>query len=69
LPIDAKYAAYARETAMCVDFAYEAMEGDIMAELESANDASREALLRVLKKLRARRDVMAAFTQSKDVAA
>ncbi len=56
---------YARETALCVDLAYEAVEGDIRAELEVASDASRDALLRVLERLRDRREVLADFTPLK----
>lgn len=69
MPIDPKHAPYARETALCVDLAYEAMEGDIRAELEATNNTSRDALLRVLEKLRGRREVLADFTQLKKPAA
>lgn len=69
MPIDSKHAPYARETALCVDLAYEAMEGDIRTELEAANDASRDALIRVLERLRGRREVLADFTQLKKPAA
>ena len=62
LPIDPKYAPYARETAMCVDFAYEAMEGDLCAELEKAEGATRLALGRLLLKLQGRREALSQFT-------
>lgn len=62
MPIDTKYAPYARETAACVDLAYEAMEDDIEAELQGATGAARDALTRILFKLRGRRKVLAEFT-------
>jgi hypothetical protein len=63
LSLDPKYAPYARETALCVDLAYDAMEGDILAEIEKASGETREALVRLLVRLRSRRAVLTAFTR------
>ncbi len=58
---DSKYAAYSRETALCVDFAYEAMEEDIRAERDRASGPSREAFNRLLQRLKDRRAVINGF--------
>ena len=58
---DSKYAAYSRETALCVDFAYEAMEEDIRAEWDRASGPSKDAFSRLLKRLEARRAVISGF--------
>lgn len=52
---DTKYLGYARETALCVDLAYVAMEEDILTELNRGPGDDRAALARVLKRLRERR--------------
>ena len=59
---DPRHMPYARETAMCVDFAYNAMEDDIRAELDRPGGPSADALTRVLEKLHARRDALKEFT-------
>ena len=64
--MDAKYAPFARETAICVDLAYEAMEGDIAAEIERASGEAQNALFRLLEKLRSRRDVLSIFNPQKN---
>ena len=58
---ETKYSAYSRETAMCVDFAYEAMEEDLRAERDRAAAASREPFDRLLKRLEARRAAINGF--------
>ena len=58
-----KYAPYARETAMCVDFAYDTFEGDIRAELERANGEAAATLKRLLLRVRERRAVLDQFTR------
>ena len=63
MPIDTKYAPYAKETAMCVDLAYATMENDLRAELEAANIETRDVLARLLSKLVDRRDVLIEFTR------
>lgn len=60
---DARYAPFARETAMCVDFAYNAMEEDILNEMQRAGEGTRESLQRLLKRLRDRRAVLTQFTE------
>lgn len=61
MSIDPKHAPFAKETAMSVDLAYVAMEEDIRAELDSAEFSSRQALQRLLEKLRDRRAVLDEF--------
>ena len=61
------HVGYARETAMCVDLAYDSVEGDIVAELEHASGDTTEALDRVLRKLRARRAVLDQFIKPSKV--
>jgi hypothetical protein len=61
--IERQYAPYARETALCVDFAYDAMEADINAERDRASGATREALTRLLDKLKGRRSALKQFTE------
>lgn len=58
---DSKYTAYSRETAMCVDLAYVAMEQDINTELRRVGAQERIVLTRLLKRLHARRQVLETF--------
>ena len=58
-----RYAPYSKETALCVDLAYHAMEEDLVAEIELASGPGRDALERLLKKLRDRRQVLDQFTR------
>jgi hypothetical protein len=60
--IEAKFAPYARETAMCVDLAYSAIEEDIGRELDTVSDATRDVLLKLLRKVQERRAVLEEFT-------
>ncbi len=69
MSIDPKHVPYARETAICVDLAYDSMEGDLMVEIEHATGAHRESLLKLLSKLRARRQALAIFTKVTGAAA
>ena len=62
MSIYAKHVPYARETAICVDLALTAMEEDILTELAQASPLVQEALVRVLAKLRKRRELMTMFT-------
>lgn len=62
MAIEAKFAPYARETALCVDLAYSAIEEDIGRELEAARDVTRDALLRLLRQVQERRAVLEEFT-------
>ena len=64
MPLDPKYAGYARETAMCVDLAYTAVEQDIRAELHQASGGDSAALKRVLQRMRERREVLEAFSRN-----
>lgn len=59
---DSKYIGYARETALCVDLAYVAMEEDILAELDRNDGRDHAALARILKRLRERRAALGQFT-------
>ena len=52
-------AAYARETALCVDLAYDAMAEDIAAELARPGGPDKHSLKRILDKLNARRGAIA----------
>ena len=63
MSIDPKHTPYARETAICVDLAFDAMEDDIRSELGSAGTDSHEVLTRLLNKLRDRRKVLEEFTR------
>ena len=63
MPINPKHAPYARETAICVDLAFDAMEEDILSEMDAARTDSREILIRLLSKLRDRRQVLEEFTR------
>ena len=58
---NSKYAGYARETAMCVDLAYVAMEEDIQAELGRVGAKEHVVLARLLKKLHERRALLETF--------
>jgi hypothetical protein len=60
--LELRYRPYAKETALCVDFAYSAMEADIQAELRVADGDARETLERLLQRLRARRGAVSKFT-------
>jgi hypothetical protein len=61
--LEARYRPYAKETALCVDFAYSAMEADILAELTSANGEAQASLRRLLQRLQARRGAISEFSQ------
>lgn len=63
MTVDSKYIGYARETALCVDLAYVAMEEDILAELDRGNGQDPAALARILRRLRERRAVLGQFTE------
>lgn len=54
---------YARETAMCVDLALDAVEADVLAELDRLDASDRASLTRVLSKLRDRRKILDEFTR------
>lgn len=61
MAIEAKFVPYARETAMCVDLAYSAVEDDIGRELDAATHATRVVLLKLLRRVRERRAVLEEF--------
>jgi hypothetical protein len=61
-----RYAPYARETAMCVDFAYNSFEEDITNELATATGETRIVLLRLLQTVTERRAVLERFTKKVD---
>jgi hypothetical protein len=63
MPVDAKHAPYARETAICVDLAYDAMEADLQSEIERASEETRAVLARLRLRLRERRNVLTEFAQ------
>lgn len=63
MSINSKHAPYARETAICVDLAYSAMEEEIRAEIEQSGGPTRLTLERLLGKLRDRRKVLDEFTR------
>jgi len=58
-----RYAPYARETAMCVDFAYNSFEEDISNELTTATGETRNVLLCLLERVKERRAVLDRFTK------
>lgn len=58
-----RYAPYARETAMCVDFAYSSFEEDIRRELASASGTTRTTLLRLLSRVTERRSALDQFVK------
>jgi hypothetical protein len=60
--IDARYIGYARETALCVDLAYIAMEQDLLTEIDRLDGQARDAFDRVLRRLRERRAALTEFT-------
>lgn len=60
---------FARETAACVDLAYDAMEGDLRAEIEKAAPDTLPVLQKLLSRLRARREALGEFTRSTSRAA
>lgn len=60
---DNKYIGYARETALCVDLAYVAMEEDILAELDHGDCQDQAALCRLLRRLHERRAALGQFTE------
>ena len=62
MSINPAHVPYAKETALCVDFAYESVESDIRTELDRADGSTQDALKRVLAKLRDRRSVLEEFT-------
>ena len=56
---------YTRAAAICVNFALDSVEADILREIDSGSDAPSETLLRLLARLRKRRiDVDALATVS-----
>ena len=61
--LGARHAGYARETAACVDFAYDAMEQDIRRELANATGSSVDALERLLLRLKQRRQAIERFME------
>jgi hypothetical protein len=61
--LEARYAPYAKEAALSVDFAYSAMEADILAELSAAHGDTRQSLSRLLRRLRARRGAISKFAK------
>ena len=63
MTLEARFAPYARETALCVDFAYSAMEADVLAELDVADGSARQSLSRVLQRLQARRNAISRFSE------
>ena len=66
---DTRYAPYARETAMCVDFAYNAFEDDLRVELAKADGETAKVLAALLQKISERRAVLDAFINSTSKAA
>lgn len=63
MTVDSKYIGYARETALCVDLAYVAMEEDILTELDRRDCQDRVALGRLLRRLQERRAALGQFTE------
>jgi len=63
LAIDHKYAPYSRETALCVELAYDSVEDDLRAEMQRATGATFQSLERILKRVRERRQVLDQFMQ------
>jgi hypothetical protein len=61
--VEQRYAPYARETAICVQFAYRSFEEDLEQELMTAEGEAREVLLRLLRTLKGRRAALDRFTQ------
>jgi hypothetical protein len=60
---DSRYIGYTQETARSIDLAYVAMEEDLLCELQRGDEEVRNALARVLKRLRERRAAMAEFVE------
>lgn len=60
---DTRYVRYARETALCVDVAYEALETDLRTELAVANGEAKIALARILARLVQRREALERFKE------
>ena len=63
------YAPYAKETALCVEFAYDAFEEDLRTELKHAVGATEDVLKRLLKKIQERRDVLEVFKNASTASA
>lgn len=63
MAINPEHVPYARETAICVDLAYDTIEEDIRAELELTSADASKVLIRLLDKLRDRRKVLDQFTR------
>lgn len=61
MTIHARLVPYARETAICVDLAYDTMEEEIRAEMVGSSDETHEALNRLLQKLHVRRKLLEEF--------
>jgi hypothetical protein len=66
---DERHAPYARETAMCVEFAYNSFEEDLRAELTRATGETHLVLLRLVKKITERRAVLDRFIKGTSKAA
>jgi hypothetical protein len=61
---DSRYKAHAKETAICVEMAFNTMEEDIKNELATATAPTADALRRVLEKMRERRKTLEQFTRA-----
>ena len=61
---DSRYKVHSKETAICVEFAFDTVEEDIKAELQEAAAPTADALRRILEKMRERRKVLKQFTQA-----
>lgn len=59
---DAIYLPYARETALCVEVAYEGLEEDLRCELMHAQGEAEAVVQRLLERLTKRREVLEQFT-------
>jgi len=62
-----RYAPYARETAICVDFAYSSFEDDLKREIEHAQGEVRQVLVQLLARVAERRAALDQFTQISQV--
>ena len=59
---DARYKPYARETALCVDVAYEGLEAELRLEMTRAGGETKVVLRRLLERLIERREALERFT-------
>jgi hypothetical protein len=62
--LDARHLPYARETALCVDVAYEGLEADLRAEIATAESETAVVLNRLLERLAERRETLEKFTRN-----